>query len=77
MLKTYVGKAKLEILKKKLCKIAYFPTLCLLNSMSDVVAWVRGWREWRRSIIFWRGLKNWCRSKFWCWWRGWRRSMRI
>ena len=45
--KTYVGKTKLVISKKLLCKIAYFPAQCLLNSVSGVgslgswVAWVK------------------------------------
>ena len=36
VLKTYVGKTKVEISKNLLCKIAYFPAQCLLNSLSDV-----------------------------------------
>ena len=36
VLKTYVGKTKVEISKNWLCKIAYFPGQCLLNSVSGV-----------------------------------------
>ena len=47
VLKTYVGKTKVEMSKNSLCKIAYFLAQCLLNSLSGVgtmgswVAWIK------------------------------------
>ena len=47
VLKTYVGKTKLEISKNSLCKIAYFSGQILLNCVGGVgsvgswVAWVK------------------------------------
>ena len=45
VLKTYVGKTKVEISKNSLCKIAYFPGQCLLNSAS-CVGTVGSWVAW-------------------------------